>query len=44
MRTAIETHSKMIDTELNQDFQIILSGCDKTDVTEQKKYIYPQVA
>ena len=37
MRTTIETHSEIVDTELNQDFQTIFSGCDKTE--EQEKYI-----
>ena len=47
MRTAIETQSEIVETELNQDFQTIFSGCDKTDVPnfiksfweEQQKYI-----
>ena len=47
MRTAIETLSEIVDTELNQDFQTIFSGRDKTDVPnfmklfweEQQQYI-----
>ena len=46
-RAAIEKHSETVDTQLNQDFQALFLGCDKTDVPnfmklfweEQQKYI-----
>ena len=47
MRVAIEKHSEPVDAKLNEDFQALFSGCDKTDVPnfmklfwdEQQKYI-----
>ena len=40
MRTVIETHSEIVDIELNQDFQTIFSGCDKTDVPNFMKLLW----